>query len=124
MKHVPSRRGRAARQEARLHAATERIPFITRTLKPMEVLSEEGLSTIEENADTILEQVGIDFRDWPDAIKRMKDASMTILTVNAVGFVVITLATIGNIPAVVCDFFSAPLIRGVFIHLKLHGSSP
>ena len=74
----PARRGRAARQEARLHAATERIPFITRTLTPMEVLSEEGVSLIEENADTILEQVGIDFRDWPDAIKRMKDAGADV----------------------------------------------
>jgi trimethylamine--corrinoid protein Co-methyltransferase len=74
----PARRGRAARQEARLHAATERIPFITRTLTPVEVLSEEGVSLIEENADTILEQVGIDFRDWPDAIKRFKDAGADV----------------------------------------------
>jgi trimethylamine--corrinoid protein Co-methyltransferase len=59
--------GRAARQAARLHAVVERVPFLTRTLAPVEVLSEEGLALIEENAETILEQVGVDFRDAPDA---------------------------------------------------------
>ena len=53
---------------ARLHDVAEKVPFITRTLTPFEVLSEEGLATIEHNADTILETVGIDFRDAPDAL--------------------------------------------------------
>ena len=35
--------GRAARQAARSHAVAEKIPFITRTLTPFEVLTEEGL---------------------------------------------------------------------------------
>ena len=35
--------GRAARQAARMQAVVERVPFLTRTLKPLEVLSEEGL---------------------------------------------------------------------------------
>lgn len=61
--------GRAARQAARLHAVVERVPFLTRALAPLEVLSEEGLALIEENADTILEQVGIDVRDAPDALE-------------------------------------------------------
>jgi trimethylamine---corrinoid protein Co-methyltransferase len=38
--------GRAARQAARLHAAVETVPFMTRTLAPVEVVSEEGLSLI------------------------------------------------------------------------------
>ena len=74
----PARRGRAARQAARLHAVAEKVPFITRTLTPVEVLSEEGVSLIEENADTILEQVGIDFRDMPDALKRFKEAGADV----------------------------------------------
>ena len=49
--------GRAARQAARLHAHVEHVPFLTRTLQPVEVLSDEGLSTIETNADRILEEV-------------------------------------------------------------------
>ena len=38
------------------------MPFLTRKLAPFEVLDEEGLSLIEHNADTILEEVGIVFR--------------------------------------------------------------
>ena len=70
--------GRAARQAARLHAHVERVPFLTRTLAPVEVLSEEGVSLIEQNADTILEQVGIDFRDAPDAIELLRDAGADV----------------------------------------------
>ncbi|HEY8198496.1 MAG TPA: trimethylamine methyltransferase family protein [Candidatus Limnocylindrales bacterium] len=60
--------GRAGRQAARLASAVERLPFLTRSLAPFEVLSEEGISTIEENADTILEQVGIEVHGAPDAL--------------------------------------------------------
>ena len=54
--------GREGRRAARLADVAEKVPFITRALTPVEVLSEEGLATIEHNADTILETVGIDFR--------------------------------------------------------------
>ncbi len=74
----PGRRGRAARQAARAHAVAEKVPFITRTLRPFEVLSDEGLELIEHNADTILEQVGIDFRDAPDAVKLFKEAGADV----------------------------------------------
>ena len=59
--------GRAARQAARLHAHVEHVPFLVRTLQPVEVLSEEGLSLLEQNAERILEEVGIEFHDAPDA---------------------------------------------------------
>ncbi len=70
--------GRAGRQAARLHAVAESVPFITRTLTPFEVVSDEGLELIEHNADTILEQVGIDFRDAPDALDRLRGAGAEI----------------------------------------------
>jgi len=58
--------GRAARHAHRAAAAHARgAPFLTRSLKPYEVLDEEGLSLIEHNADTILEEVGIIFRGDP-----------------------------------------------------------
>ena len=61
--------GRVARQAAREAArAAERVPFLTRKLAPVEVLSEEGLETIEHNADTILEQVGVDIVGYPEAL--------------------------------------------------------
>ena len=60
MDETPRQRsgGRAARQAARLHRQLERTPFLTRTLKPFEVLDEEGLALIEHNADTILQEIG------------------------------------------------------------------
>jgi trimethylamine--corrinoid protein Co-methyltransferase len=60
--------GRRGRQAARLATHIEAVPFLTRTLKPLDVVSDEGLSIIEENADTILEQVGVIVHDYPDAL--------------------------------------------------------
>src|SRR4029078_13291900 len=63
--------GRAARQAARLHAVAEKVPFSTRIMAPFEVLSDEGIELIEHNADRILQEVGIEFRD-PEALATLK----------------------------------------------------
>ena len=42
------------------------------------MVSEEGLATIEHNADTILEQVGIEFREAPDALELLKGAGCAV----------------------------------------------
>ncbi|HEY7666768.1 MAG TPA: trimethylamine methyltransferase family protein [Actinomycetota bacterium] len=70
--------GRAGRQAARLHAAVEKVPFLTRTMAPFEVLSTEGLELMEHNADTILEQVGIEFRGAPDALELLRGAGADV----------------------------------------------
>ena len=70
--------GRAGRQAARAQAHVERVPFLTRTLQPVEVLSEEGLSLLEENADRILEEVGIEFHGAPDATELFAGAGATV----------------------------------------------
>ena len=70
--------GRAGRQAARASHHIARVPFLTRTLAPFEVLNDEGLSTIEANADTILEQVGLDFRGDPDALRLFRDAGADV----------------------------------------------
>src|SRR4051812_10661293 len=70
--------GREARRAARLHEVAEKVPFIKRTLTPFEILDEEGLATIEHNADTILETVGIDFREAPDAHKLLAEAGCDV----------------------------------------------
>ncbi len=44
----------------------------------MEVVSDEGLSTIEYNADTILEEIGMDFSDYPSALDLFKNAGAQI----------------------------------------------
>jgi trimethylamine---corrinoid protein Co-methyltransferase len=70
--------GRAGRQAARLNRQVERMPFLTRKLKPFEILDEEGLATLEHNADTILEEVGLEFRGDPVAIALLNDAGADV----------------------------------------------
>ena len=65
--------GRAARQAARAAAFAETLPYLTRRLKPHEVLDEEGLATIEELADRILAEVGVDIVDYPEAVTIFAD---------------------------------------------------
>jgi trimethylamine--corrinoid protein Co-methyltransferase len=60
--------GRAARQAARTARAIESVPFLTRTLAPLEVVSAEGLELIEHNADLLLERVGIEVVGYPEAL--------------------------------------------------------
>jgi len=70
--------GRAGRMAARLAAHVEAAPFLTRSLKPFEVLDEEGLSLLEENADTILQEVGIEVRGDPAALDLLRNAGADV----------------------------------------------
>jgi trimethylamine--corrinoid protein Co-methyltransferase len=47
-------------------------------MAPVEVVSTEGLETIEHNADTILAEVGIDFRDYPSALALLAGAGADV----------------------------------------------
>ena len=76
--HTRRTGGRAGRQAARAHAAVERVPFLTRALKPFEVLDEEGLSLIEHNADVILQEVGLEFRGDPEALAMLREAGADV----------------------------------------------
>jgi trimethylamine--corrinoid protein Co-methyltransferase len=53
-------------------------PFATRTIKPFEILGDEGLQLIEDNADTILERVGVDFLGYPRAKELLAGAGATV----------------------------------------------
>jgi trimethylamine---corrinoid protein Co-methyltransferase len=70
--------GRAGRQAARARTHIAREPFLTRTLAPFEVLNEEGLALIEENADAILQEVGLEFRGDPDALELFRNAGADV----------------------------------------------
>jgi len=59
--------GRAAKRAQREQAnKAGRVSFITRNIPPVSMLNEEGLAVIEANADSILEEIGIEFRDDED----------------------------------------------------------
>ncbi|GGH29064.1 trimethylamine methyltransferase [Alsobacter metallidurans] len=73
-----ARRGREARRAARAQRSAASIPYISRNLPLTDVLSAEGLEIIERNAETILQEVGIEFRDYPSALKLLKDAGCDI----------------------------------------------
>jgi trimethylamine---corrinoid protein Co-methyltransferase len=74
----PSRSRRPSGRDAKRAARTARshsfVPYITRKVPYYEVMGEEGLSLLENNADTILQEVGIDFRDDPEALQLFRDA--------------------------------------------------
>jgi trimethylamine--corrinoid protein Co-methyltransferase len=70
--------GRAAKRAARMHTAAQVVPFITRKIPIYEVLSEEGLALIEHNAETVLEEVGIDFKGSPGALAVWREAGADV----------------------------------------------
>ncbi|MCP8940205.1 trimethylamine methyltransferase family protein [Alsobacter sp. SYSU M60028] len=72
------RRGREARRTARQQRSALSVPFITRNLPVTNVLTAEGLAIIEHNAETILEEIGIEFRDYPRAIQLLRSAGCDV----------------------------------------------
>ncbi len=68
------RRGRGERGAAGRRAARSgggpgaSLPYITRKINVYEVLDEKGLELIESNADLILQEIGIEFRDDAEAL--------------------------------------------------------
>ena len=72
-----SRRRGGGRSGHRTHTV-DYPPFITRQFPPSELVSQEGLAQIEENADLILEEIGIDFRNHPSALERFDGAGARI----------------------------------------------
>ena len=78
LEHPAVRRGRAARQSERLARTMDTLPYLTRKLPPVEVISTEGLEQIEANADTLLEQVGIEIVNFPEATEIFRAAGAEI----------------------------------------------
>ncbi len=70
--------GREAKRASRAARAAISVPYITRKIPYYEVLDEEGLALMEHNADTILEEIGIDFRDDPEALEIWKNAGADV----------------------------------------------
>ena len=64
--------GAEARRAARSGVPARQLTYIKRNIPIYEVLSEEGLSLIEANAETVLQEIGIDFRDDAEALDMWK----------------------------------------------------
>jgi trimethylamine--corrinoid protein Co-methyltransferase len=70
--------GRENRRAQRGGGGVQQLRYITRKIAPYEVLSAEGLEIIEANADTILEEIGIEFRDDPEALEIWRQAGADV----------------------------------------------
>jgi trimethylamine---corrinoid protein Co-methyltransferase len=78
----PARARRPSGRDAKIAARTARshasIPYITRQIPYYEVLGTEGLELLEHNADTILQEIGIDFRDDPECLEIWRKAGADV----------------------------------------------
>ncbi len=70
--------GGAARRAERTAVRIECAKFIERNIPNLEILNDEALEIIEANAETILEEVGVNFVENPEALKRWKDAGADV----------------------------------------------
>ena len=70
--------GGAARRAERSAISFEVAKYIERNIPNLEILNEEALQIIEDNAETVLEEVGVNFTENPEALKRWKDAGADV----------------------------------------------
>ncbi len=70
--------GREAKRAARRQTSAATAPFIERKIPYFELLSDESLELIEHNADTVLEEIGIEFNDFPDALTLFRNAGAAV----------------------------------------------
>ena len=74
----PKERGRKGRRIARATSTVDAPPYITRKIPVYELASEELLALVEENTEIVLEEIGIDFRDDPQALQLFRDAGALV----------------------------------------------
>lgn len=70
--------GRRKKIAAREQSTRKYRPYIERNIPYFEILNEEGLALIEKNADILLEEIGVEFRDFPKALDLFKNAGADI----------------------------------------------
>lgn len=75
------RRGRgggAARRAERTAVRFDTAPVIARKISDLEYLNDEALEIIEANAEVVLEEIGVNFVENPEALKRWKEAGADV----------------------------------------------
>ena len=79
---VAGRRGRtgggAARRAERTAVHIDKAPAITRAIPNFELLGDDVLATIEANAETVLEEIGVNFVNNPAALDRWREAGADV----------------------------------------------
>ena len=73
------RSGRASKRAERAQGAKNQgAPYITRNIPTYCHATSEQLEIIEHNADTVLQEIGIEFRDFPRALELFREAGADI----------------------------------------------
>jgi trimethylamine--corrinoid protein Co-methyltransferase len=70
--------GGAARRAERTAVSVETARYIERNIPNFEVLTQEALEIIEWNADTVLEEIGVNFVQNPAALDRWRQAGADV----------------------------------------------
>ncbi len=70
--------GGAARRAERSAVRIETARYIERNIPNFDLLNDEALEVIETNAETILEEIGVNFIENPAALDRWKDAGADV----------------------------------------------
>ncbi len=70
--------GGAARRAERTAVRIEVARFIERNIPNLDILNEEALEIIEANAETVLEEIGVNFVENPEALARWRDAGADV----------------------------------------------
>ena len=81
MSDKPGRRtsaGRRAKRAARRQRPVSTAAFIERKIPYYDLLKDEALELIEHNADTVLEEIGIEFKDFPQALGLLREAGADV----------------------------------------------
>jgi trimethylamine---corrinoid protein Co-methyltransferase len=78
--HRPRRevRAREERRLSRSRTQAVKLPYIRRKLPVVELLSSEAIEVIEANAETILEEIGVEFRRDPESLRLWKAAGADV----------------------------------------------
>ncbi len=70
--------GAEGRRAMRTSSTVQQLTYIKRQIPEYEILGEEGMALIEANADTVQEEIGIEFRDDPEALQMWCDAGADV----------------------------------------------
>ncbi|MCG6904205.1 MAG: trimethylamine methyltransferase family protein [Rhodobacter sp.] len=70
--------GGAARRAERSAVSIETARFIERNIPNFEILNDEALEIIEYNAETVLEEIGVNFVENPKALERWREAGADV----------------------------------------------
>ena len=75
---APRGKARDTRRAARARQGLAKLPYLRRRIPAVELLSDEACEVIEANAETLLEEVGIEFRRDPPSLALWKAAGADV----------------------------------------------